>query len=78
MALSELRYDPALACKITISCIVLHNVATTLGLPHPDSDTDNDESDSSDSELDDGNNEQDGVQSGRLARDRIVSRYFQQ
>jgi len=58
--------------------VILHNIATTLGLPEPDSYSDDEPEDSSDSEPDDNDDEQGGLNAGRLARERIVARYFQQ
>ncbi|KAK7095731.1 hypothetical protein V1264_005102 [Littorina saxatilis] len=71
---SQLRYDPPRACRIIMACIVLHNVAMTLGLPDPDDSDNSDPEDGSDDEIENG--DRNGAVSGRLARERIVARYF--
>ena len=57
-----------------MACIVLHNIATTLRLPEPESD--DDESDDSDDDDDPEPCEDQPTLAGRMARDRIVQQHF--
>lgn len=60
-----------------MSCIVLHNVATTLRLDEPD-EPDPEPEPEPESDSDDSDDEFDGNAAlrGRLTRDRMVNRYF--